>query len=174
VGFGVQGMKAEIIGLLSGNASAIMSAGADEMKTIDQLPGTGNWTIPTLRNWLPDWLKMVSNTCFRPLWIPRTSGAIEHPLAKPHQRTADEIGGQEPEQSEPDDCNEDAKLGNMERQIAVGREDVRQPGPHPIVDRVDDPPGDVGGDRNWPNTMSPVKNQERSRWTKERWTGIGK
>ena len=42
MGLGVQGMKAEIIGLLSGKALAMISAGADEMKTIDQLPGTGN------------------------------------------------------------------------------------------------------------------------------------
>jgi hypothetical protein len=59
-------MKAEIIGLFPGIAPAMISAGAEEMNTSDQLPLTGNSTSPTLRNWLPDWLKMVSNTCFRP------------------------------------------------------------------------------------------------------------
>jgi hypothetical protein len=36
----------------------------------------------------------------------------------------------------------------VERKIVVGRQDVRQPGPHPIVDRIDDPPGNIGGHRN--------------------------
>jgi hypothetical protein len=52
--------------------------------------------------------------------------AIEHRLAKPHQRTADEIGGQEPQQGEPDNRNEDAKARNVERQIGVRRHSVRQ------------------------------------------------
>ena len=60
-------MKTEIIGFLPGSTPATISAGAEEMNTIDQLPLTGNSTSPTLRNWLPDWLKMVSKTCFRPL-----------------------------------------------------------------------------------------------------------
>src|SRR4029077_17054867 len=68
----------------------------------------------------------------------------------------------------PDHRNEDAEARNVERKIAVGRQDVRQPGPHPVVNRVDDPPGDIGAAPIGPNTMSPVKNQERSRWLKER------
>ena len=60
-------MKAEIIGFSPGRTLATTSAGAEDMNTIDQLPLTGNSTSPTLRNWLPDWLKIVSKTCFRPL-----------------------------------------------------------------------------------------------------------
>src|SRR5580704_19700310 len=33
--------------------------------------------------------------------------AVKHRFAKPHQRTADEIGGQEPEKGEPDDRDDD-------------------------------------------------------------------
>src|SRR4029077_1977853 len=116
-------MKAEILGFLSGRALATISGGADEMKTIDQLPGTGNWTSPTLRNWLPDWLKMVSNTCFKPLWTPRTSG-VRSSIASPN-RTSErpmKLACQEPEQSKPDHRNEDAEARNVERKIAVGRQ----------------------------------------------------
>jgi hypothetical protein len=40
---------------LPGIAPAMISAGAEQMKTSDQLPLTGNSTSPTLRIWLPDW-----------------------------------------------------------------------------------------------------------------------
>jgi hypothetical protein len=59
-------MKAEIIGLFPGIAPAMISAGAEDMKTSDQLPLTGNSTSPTLRNWPPDWPTMVSKTRFKP------------------------------------------------------------------------------------------------------------
>ena len=142
----MQGMKAEIIGFLSGKALATISAGADEMKTIDQLPANRKFDQPDLAELAAG----LAEDGFEHLLQALVDAAderraIEHRLAEPDQRTADEIGGQEPEQSEPDNRDEDAKAWDMERQIAVRRQDVRQPGPHPVVDRVDDPPGDIGG-----------------------------
>src|SRR5271157_4271211 len=38
----------------------------------------------------------------------------------------------------------------MKRQIGVRREAMRQPRLHPVVDRIDRPPGEIGRDRDRP------------------------
>src|ERR1700722_18969319 len=142
-------MKAEIIGFLSGRALATISGGAEEMKTID--PTAHDRKLDQAD--LAELAAGLAEDGFEHLLQALVDAAnerraIKHRFAKPDQRTADAIGGQEPEQGEPDNGNEDAKPRDMERQVAVRRQDVRQPGPHPVVDRIDDPPGDIGGDRD--------------------------
>src|ERR1700722_15346108 len=142
-------MKAEIIGFLSGRALATISGGAEEMKTIDPTARDRKLDQPDLAELAAGLAEDgFEHLLQAPVDAANERRAIKHRFAKPDQRTANEIGGQEPEQSEPDNGDEDAKPWNMERQVAVRRHDVRQPGPHPVVDRIDDPPGDIGGDRD--------------------------
>src|SRR5271166_1115563 len=72
--------------------------------------------------------------------------AVEHRLAQSNQRAADDIGGQESEQRQTDERDHDPEARNVNRQIGVRGEALRKPGLDPVVDRVDRPPGNVGGD----------------------------
>src|SRR5208283_1638928 len=69
---------------------------------------------------------------------------IEHRLAEADHRTADDIGGQEAEQRQADGADKNTQAGDVERQIAVGRQVLGKQGLHPTVDRVDDEPRDIG------------------------------
>jgi hypothetical protein len=86
VALGVLGIKAEIIGVLSGKALAIISGGPEAMKTIDRLPGTGNWTSPTLRELAAGLAEDGFEHLLQALVdAANERRAIEHRFAKPHQ-----------------------------------------------------------------------------------------
>src|SRR5215203_4743888 len=68
VGLGAQGMNTETqsCALPPGKRRSIDGLGSAEMNTTDHAP-SGNSTRPTFRNEVPDWEKMVENTCLSAL-----------------------------------------------------------------------------------------------------------
>ena len=125
--------------------------GGCDRNTTDHMPGAGNSTRPTRRKLDPDFENSVSKICFRLVDRPHDRHAIEHVLAELDELAADEVGGEEAKQRQGRERDDQARAGNMERQICLGAKADGHERPHRVIDPVDEPPGEADRDVEWPD-----------------------